>query len=244
MKMTLAQRLKIAMEAENTTQAALAEKVGVSQAAIQKISSGKAKSSTKIVEIARALRVRPEWLSEESGTMRDSESIAKRPHHPDSTIPPEEDWETVDAWDSDTPLPSDEVEVPFLRDIELAAGDGSFNEEDYNGFKLRFSKATLRRVGARTNGKGVLCFPARGDSMEPNIPDGTTVAVNTDDKKIVDGKIYAINENGWKRIKLLYRVGPDRISIRSFNATEHEPEEKDIDQVEIIGRVFWYSVLL
>ena len=94
-----------------------------------------------------------------------------------------------------------------MRDIELAAGDGSYNEEDYNGFKLRFSKATLRRIGARTDGSGVLCFPARGNSMEPNIPDGSTVAVSTDDKQIVDGKIYAINRDGWKRLKILYRVG-------------------------------------
>lgn len=244
MKMTLAQRLKVAMAAKNMTQSALAEKVGVSQAAIQKIASGNAKTSTKIVEIARALDVRPEWLSSQSGPMKDGEDGISSFHHPDSTIPPESEWEKVDSWDSNTPLLREEVEVPFLRDISLAAGDGSYNEEDYNGFKLRFSKATLRRVGASTDGKGVLCFPARGNSMEPNIPDGTTVAVNTDDKQIVDGKIYAISQDGWKRIKLLYRVGPDRISIRSYNAAEHEPEEKDINEVEIIGRVFWYSVLL
>ncbi len=244
MKMTLAQRLKVAMAAKNMTQSALAEKVGVSQAAIQKIASGNAKTSTKIVEIARALDVRPEWLSSQSGPMQDGEDGISSFHHPDSTIPPESEWEKVDSWDSNTPLLREEVEVPFLRDISLAAGDGSYNEEDYNGFKLRFSKATLRRVGASTDGKGVLCFPARGNSMEPNIPDGTTVAVNTDDKQIVDGKIYAISQDGWNRIKLLYRVGPDRISIRSYNAAEHEPEEKDIKEVDIIGRVFWYSVLL
>ncbi|EEB97889.1 hypothetical protein MPER_02697 [Moniliophthora perniciosa FA553] len=79
--------------------------------------------------------------------------------------------------------------------------------------------------------------------MEPNIPDGTTVAVNTDDKKIVDGKIYAINEGGWKRIKILYRVGPDKVSVRSFNSEEHKDEEKNLTAIEIIGRVFWWSVL-
>lgn len=130
-----------------------------------------------------------------------------------------------------------------MRDIELAAGDGSYNEEDYNGFKLRFSKATLRRIGARTDGSGVLCFPARGNSMEPNIPDGSTVAVNTDDKQIVDGKIYAINQDGWKRLKILYRVGPNRISIRSFNDVEHPAEEVDLDKIEVIGRLFWTSTI-
>ncbi|WP_162872314.1 S24 family peptidase, partial [Klebsiella pneumoniae] len=77
------------------------------------------------------------------------------------------------------PLPADEVEVPYLKDIEFACGDGRVQCEDHNGFKLRFSKSTLRRVGANTDGSGVLCFPATGDSMEPIIPDGTTVAVDT-----------------------------------------------------------------
>jgi phage repressor protein C with HTH and peptisase S24 domain len=38
------------------------------------------------------------------------------------------------------------------------------------------------------------CFPATGDSMEPMIPDGTTVAVDTNNKRIVDGKLYAIGQ--------------------------------------------------
>lgn len=80
--------------------------------------------------------------------------------------------------------------------------------------------------------------------MEPAMPDGTTVAVNLEDKKIVDGKIYAINENGWKRIKLLYRTGPDTVSIRSYNSAEFPAEEKSLQDLEILGRVFWYSVLL
>jgi hypothetical protein len=63
--------------------------------------------------------------------------------HRESSIPPESEWGTVDAWDKNTPLPADEVEVPFLKDIEFACGDGRVQCEDHNGFKLRFSKATL-----------------------------------------------------------------------------------------------------
>lgn len=241
MKMTLAQRIKIAMTAANVTQSALAEKVGVSQAAIQKIASGKAKSSTKIVEIAAALGVRPEWLGEQNGPMKEIDSTTLG-QHPDSNIGPESEWGSVSTWDHNTPLPSDEVEVPFLRDIELAAGDGSFSDEDYNGFKLRFAKSTLRKVGADTSGRGVICFPAHGDSMEPIIPDGTTVAVDTNNKKVVDGKIYAINQGGLKRIKQLSRMPGGKLNVHSFNREEDEIANES--EVEIIGRVFWYSVIL
>ncbi|EBG9723262.1 helix-turn-helix transcriptional regulator [Salmonella enterica] len=230
MKTTLAERLKEARNARGLTQKALGELIGISQAAIQKIETGKAVQTTKLVDIARALKVRPEWLGSGLGAMTDD------------TIPPESEWGRVDAWDKNTPLPDDEVEVPFLKDIEFAAGNGSCTNEDYNGFKLRFSKATLRRIGARTDGSGVLCFPARGNSMEPVIPDGATVAVDTGNKRIVDGELYAINQGDLKRIKQLYRKPGGKVLIRSINR-DYDDEEADEIDVEIIGFVFWYSVL-
>ncbi|HAK1938949.1 TPA: helix-turn-helix transcriptional regulator [Salmonella enterica] len=240
MKTTLAERLKLARNEKGFSQKALGELVGVSQAAIQKIEAAKAKETTKLVELSQALGVRPEWLSRGEEPMRD-DKIAN--HDPCSTIPPESECGTVDVWDSKTPLSDDEVEVPFLKDIEFACGNGRVMDEDYNGFKLRFSKATLRRIGANSTGDGVLCFPAKGNSMEPFIPDGATVAINTLDKRIVDGKVYAINQDGWKRLKILYRTGPNKLSIRSFNSEEHPPEEAELGDVEIIGRMFWSAML-
>lgn len=236
--MTLAERLKLAMREAGLTQTALAKRTGVSQAAIQKLTSGSAKSSTKLVDIARALSVRPEWLADESGSMSRGTD-----YHFESSIPPESEWVPVSPWDKHTPLNNDEVEVPFLKDIEFACGDGSFTDEDYNGYMLRFSKATMRRSGVNTDGSGVLCFPAHGNSMEPVIPEGTVVAVNCNDKKIIDGKLYAISQEGWKRLKLLYRTGPDRIGIRSYNSAEYPDEEAEMQSVEVIGRVFWSSTL-
>ena len=54
MKTTLSERLKEARLARGLTQKALGDLVGVSQAAIQKIETGKANQTTKIVEIANA----------------------------------------------------------------------------------------------------------------------------------------------------------------------------------------------
>lgn len=235
MKMkTLAERLKHARKHRGLTQSALAELIGVSQAAIQKIESGKAYQTTKLVDLANALKVKPEWLGSGEGEMLLSAQ--------GEALPPESEWGTVDAWDKNTPLPDDEVEVPFLKDIEFACGDGRIQNEDHNGFKLRFSKATLRRVGANTDGSGVLCFPAAGNSMEPVIPDGATVAVDTGNKRIVDGELYAINQGELKRIKQIYRKPGGKLLIRSVNR-EYDDEEADESEVEIIGFVFWYSVL-
>lgn len=235
MKMkTLAERLKYARKHRGLTQSALAELIGVSQAAIQKIESGKAYQTTKLVDLANALKVKPEWLGSGEGEMLLSAQ--------GEALPPVSEWGTVDAWDKNTPLPDDEVEVPFLKDIEFACGDGRVHNEDHNGFKLRFSKATLRRVGANTDGSGVLCFPAAGNSMEPVIPDGATVAVDTGNKRIIDGELYAINQGELKRIKQIYRKPGGKLLIRSVNR-DYDDEEADESDVEIIGFVFWYSVL-
>ncbi|AOF14214.1 repressor protein CI [Yersinia enterocolitica] len=238
--MDFSERLELAMKEGGHTQGSLAKAVGMAQSSVWKLVSGGAKGSRKIVDIARVLGVRPEWLSDGSEPMREG---GVKPHHPDSTIPPESEWGTVDAWDSKTPLHDDEVEIPFLRDIEFACGDGRVPEEDYNGFKIRFSKATLRRVGANTDGSGVICFPAAGNSMEPVIPDGATVAVDTQNKKIVDGELYAINQDGLKRIKQLYRRPGGKVTIRSFNREENDDEEALESELEIVGFVFWYSVI-
>ena len=70
MKTTLSQRLEIAMQAGGFNQASLAEAAGVSQPTVWKIASGRTQSSGKIVDLAKALNVRPEWLANGQGEMR------------------------------------------------------------------------------------------------------------------------------------------------------------------------------
>lgn len=148
-----------------------------------------------------------------------------------------------DLWDRNTPLNNDEYAVPFYQDIRLAAGNGFADDiEDYNNFKLRFSKATLRKQGVQY--ENAVCVIADGNSMEPVIPDGTTVGIDLGNKTIRDGKIYAINHGGLLRIKLLYNMPNEQVKIRSYNSEEHPDEIADMQDISVIGKVFWYSVLL
>ncbi len=150
---------------------------------------------------------------------------------------------SFDLWDRNTPLNSDEVAVPFYQDIRLAAGNGFADDiADYNNFKLRFSKSTLRKQGVQY--ENAVCVIADGNSMEPVIPDGTTVGIDLGNKTIRDGKIYAINHGGLLRIKLLYNMPNNQIKIRSYNTDEYDDEIADLNEVSVIGKVFWYSVLL
>lgn len=103
---TLADRLKLAMAHAGTTQSELASRVGVSQGAIQKLTSGKAHSSGKIVDIAKALDVDPIWLSKGEGSMGPAKT-------------PEQRLFGISPWGSQTPLENDEVEVPLLEGYRI-----------------------------------------------------------------------------------------------------------------------------
>lgn len=150
-----------------------------------------------------------------------------------------------DAWDSSTPLHDDEVEVPLFREVLLAAGHGSTEVVENHGAKLRFAKSTLAKQNVDAS-SAACCF-VTGDSMEPILPDGSTVGVDTSKTQIVDGKMYAIDNGGLLRVKYLYRLPGGGVRIRSANRDEYPDEDLTIDQLEhfrVIGRVFWYSVLL
>lgn len=230
--MTFTDRLNKAMSLRGYTQGKLAQEVGMAQSSVWKLTSGEAKSTRRIIDIATALNVDPTWLSTGVGQMEVSDSV------------PFSELRRVDmsTWDSLTALSADEIEAPYFKSIELAAGQGSVNGEDFTGNKLRFAKSFLRRKGVQK--ENVVCFPVHGDSMEPRIPNGSTVVVDTGRKDIIDGDIYAICQGDLCRLKRLYRMPNNKVRINSFNSIDNPDEIDDINNIQIIGRVFNYSVEL
>ena len=229
---TLAERLQFAMDKMGKNQVELAALAGTSQVTISNILNGVTKSPRNGLQIAKALKISPEWLLNGTG------EIVQQQIESNVT-----ETGSFDLWDRNTPLNDDEVEVPLFQEIRLAAGNGFADDiMDYNNFKLRFSRATLRRQGVQY--ENAVCVVADGNSMEPVIPNGATVGIDTGNKTIRDGSIYAINHGGLLRIKLLYNMPNNQIKIRSYNTDEYDDEIADLNEVSVIGKVFWYSVLL
>lgn len=153
----------------------------------------------------------------------------------------------IDAWDDDTPLEDDEVYVPFLKEVELSAGKGRTVVEQSSNRKLRFGKLTLHKQNVQAS--EAVCVTVNGNSMEPVLPNGSTVGVDQGMTNVIDGKMYALNHDGHLRVKLLYRLPGGGIRVRSYNRDEHPDEEYSAEQmvekqIIIIGKVFWYSVLV
>ena len=234
---TLKDRLEELMAEHGlTTQQQLADFAGVSKGLVGQWFNGSTGLGAKpLLAFGKKTRFSTQWLADGTGEKYQSDSTGK-PIESNATA-----FAVVETWQDGTPLNDAECEVPFLKEVRLAAGSGSFEASDFNGYKLRFHESSLRRKGI--NPKDVVCVSADGNSMEPVFPDGATLGVDTSQKHIKDGKIYAINHDGWLRTKILYRLPGNRIRIHSYNEEEHPDEEVDAADIQIIGRVFWWSVL-
>ena len=234
---TLKDRLEELMAEHGlTTQQQLADFAGVSKGLVGQWFNGSTGLGAKpLLAFGKKTRFSTQWLADGTGEKYQSASPGK-PIESNATA-----FAVVETWQDGTPLNDAECEVPFLKEVRLAAGSGSFEAADFNGYKLRFHESSLRRKGI--NPKDVVCVSADGNSMEPVFPDGATLGVDTSQKHIKDGKIYAINHDGWLRTKILYRLPGNRIRIHSYNEEEHPDEEVDAADIQVIGRVFWWSVL-
>lgn len=152
------------------------------------------------------------------------------------------------VWNGETPLPEDEVAVRLLSQTELKV-DNNTIQEPKPGEKtyLKFTKSMLYRYGIDPS--NILCVIMCGNSMDPILPHGCTLGINTGDTELIDGQLYALLHDGEIYIRKLYRIPGNGLRITCANETEYPPREYSrlhITQqnIIIVGRIFWYSVIL
>lgn len=239
-----------AAKVRGVTQASIAERAGVSAQAVgQWPRTGKI-STQNLAILAQLSGKTIDWFYEEQDGSGPANSVSET--SPDDYGKPASEneltfTENIDPWDHSRPLADDEVELPLFREVALSGGGGRTQVVENNGAALRFKRSTLRSAGVTR--EAAACAFVEGESMEPILPDGASVGVDTADKHIKDGKMYAIDHDGLLRVKFLYRLPGGGLRIRSANPDKIEHPDEDLDEswpekVNIIGKVFWYSVLL
>jgi transcriptional regulator with XRE-family HTH domain len=143
----------------------------------------------------------------------------------------------------DGPQGADLLKVPRYA-VELAAGDGRWNEARQWVEDIPFTPEFFRKVLNRTSANGLSILEARGDSMFPTIHDGAMVLVDERQQRITDG-IFAFVLDGDARLKRFRRtIGG--LTIISDNPA-YPAEEIDTPQLsalQIIGQVLWVSQAL
>ncbi|MDP2505408.1 helix-turn-helix transcriptional regulator [Oceanobacter sp. 3_MG-2023] len=233
--MDVSTRIQERMQATGLKAVQIVKLTGATKGSVSQWVNGLSKpSGEKLLALAKALRCDPEWLL----TGKNDQNI-------DIQEEPAQWIGGIETWDSRTELREDEVELPFFTDVQLAAGYGAAQVLENHGPKLRFAKSTLKRKGV--DPAHAACVKVTGSSMEPVLPDGSTVGIDTAQKTVIDGKMYAIDHDGMLRIKSLYNVPGGGIRLKSYNSVEYPDETyqaADAKNIRIIGRVFWYSVLI
>lgn len=216
--MTLAERLRTALERSGLGQSDLARRAGTTQPTINKLLTGKSLTSKKLVPIANVLGVSAEWLVTGKGEI--------------GSNPPDYSSELIDNQDIE------EIEIPRFKNINSAfTSDGNIQSNSDKTLKLTDDELTSYGVSASYS--DLIAFQLNDDTMSPIMPEGAIVGVDTGDRQIVDGKVYVIDQDGWRRVRRIFRKSADKLILKSFSESLYPDEEASIRDIKILGRVFF-----
>lgn len=214
---TLADRLNLAMERSGMTQGALAKASGVAQPTIWRLASGNAKGSTRIVDIANALGVRPDWLSSGEGAMSDDgqKPIIKEPSRQEGIF-------RVD-----------------VLDIKVSAGPGTYMISDAVEVlhAIEFTTEHARSLfGNRPDGE-VKVMTVDGDSMSPTLNSGDRLFFDVSMRHFKTDGVYAFVFGRTFHVKRLQMQG-DKLAVLSDNPTYEKwyIAEDNQDQFYVMGK--------
>lgn len=208
MKTTLAERLREARKAASMTQKTLGDAVGVSQAAIQKIETGRAAQTTKLLDIAKALRVRPEWLSSGTGAMRADGEDDKKPSH----------------------INHDVFRVDIL-DLAVSAGPGIVNQEFVEILhSVEYAPAEARHMFDGRKAENIRIINVRGDSMSGTIEPGDLLFVDISVKSFDGDGIYAFLYDDTAHVKRLQKMKDKLLVISDNKSYAARPDRKRRDE--------------
>lgn len=218
MKTNLAERLKQARMNKGLTQKSLADLIGVSQAAIQKIETGKAANTTRLVDLAKALNVRPEWLS--SGN---------EPVGIDSALK-----EPEPVYNANLTYRVD------VLDVQASAGPGTMLTSDFIETirAIEYTPDKGRALFGPLQSSQVKVITVSGDSMEGTIDPGDEIFVNVGIRDFDGDGIYVFVFGNTLHVKRL-QMHKDRMLVLSDNDRYKEwyIEEEDHDRFHIMAKV-------
>lgn len=129
-------------------------------------------------------------------------------------------------------------------DVQLAAGSGAVNSIYEQVGSLSFRRDFLRSCGV-SNPENAKVVNVTGTSMEPTIPDGAVLLVNTSNTEPRNGHVFALAKaNDGLVVKRLIQTG-EKWMARSDNPDGNPDFQiNDGELVTIIGRAIWMGAKL
>jgi phage repressor protein C with HTH and peptisase S24 domain len=212
---TLADRMNVRMTELSLTQEELAKLANVSQSAIHKLCSGKAKQSRKLLEIAAALKVQPQWLA--TGDF------------PKYLGMDESGYENIHVGLRVPVISKKPNRVPVVGTAQL--GDDGYWAEidapvgDGDGF-VKFESSDANAYAVR----------CRGASMMPRIRDGEFVILEPNRNPIPGDDVLVRHRDGRVMVKRFLYERDGMIHLLSINEA-YPPHAFPLQEVELFHPV-------
>lgn len=201
---------------KNITQSQLAEELNISPSAIGMYEQGRRKPSYELLEeICDYFNVDMDYLMGRSDIKNRYQAGLKY------------DWEDKKQEDSNIDMNTvntDYIMIPLYESI--SAGYGASNSEFIEMIPV---------FGLKKNGTTYFAVKVEGDSMEPKIPNGSTIIIKKD-IQIENGEIGAFNLNDENFVKQK-KVVKDRLILHSFNLAYDDKLVGEFDDYKEYGKV-------
>jgi transcriptional regulator len=201
---------------KNITQSQLAEELNISPSAIGMYEQGRRKPSYELLEeICDYFNVDMDYLMGRSDIKNRYQAGLKY------------DWEDKKQEDSNIDMKTvntDYIMIPLYESI--SAGYGASNSEFIEMIPV---------FGLKKNGTTYFAVKVEGDSMEPKIPNGSTIIIKKD-IQIENGEIGAFNLNDENFVKQK-KVVKDRLILHSFNLAYDDKLVNEYDDFKEYGKV-------
>ena len=235
---TLPERLIYARTRLDMSQGEVAKAVGMKQPSYGQIESGETKKSKFIYDIAKILKVSPEWLIDGIGEMSTQPLSDKSESN---AVNARDEEYVVIGGKSDYPL----VNIPYL-DLHASCGGGYANADhpEQKGF-IAFTVEFLRENGLPLDGDGLMLMHSCGESMGYTIPHGTLMLVNRKENQFdnfLSDKIYVFNADGEMMCKRSFKNLDSTVTLVSDNKDKVRYPDQIIDRktfnnFNLFGRV-------
>ena len=235
-KLSLNNRLKLLRAHLGFSQTDLAQEIGFSQSYYSEIENEKVPPNERFFKlIEQTFHVNSKWLREGEGEIFVTEEAKKQVEakfsaHKEIELVP---WSFKGVWDANQRYDKDDyVLFPVYNEIDAGNAERNHNSVepiDYVPVKVEWIKDTM------------LGIKVIGDSMIPTVSDGSVVLVDTNQKRIIDGKLFAIEiPHIGATVKRVF-VEYNKLILKADNPVYKE-KEYPLDVIEkgglrIVGRI-------
>lgn len=145
-------------------------------------------------------------------------------------------------WEKPSDLQPDVYALVPRLGVQLSAGNGCHSDSETEMPPLAFRKEWLQKKNVTSKGN-LRVVSVHGDSMQDYLQDGDVVLVDTGQKSIKDGSVYALRLSDELKIKRLFKRFDGSISISSDNSkyAEEVLSPSQAEELDVVGLCIWRS---